>query len=520
MLVVVQFPISDARPFSAGGGGRLDLPDWPPLAGVKPQFVRCFGPARRRKRGADAAWVDERTYCKANRALRFPRLPPPGNALGTKNRPMRLACAFRRLFSDGMAVARVEVGLKDWRFRVDERFLRGLDHGDCVAIARDVLGLQTEVPAPVGGLHRCELIRQGSSLARLYAHATTEAEQMGTDLARAALRLVEAGRPIVLLDYDATVLRSGTAISRLGPNKARGFSLEFHRVKPAHVGGADLSFGWLSTDYGAIGVWLLGRGTANPSQMRSLRLCLMRLHAEQEALDLVLRQLKRGRIVPRPGEAECDRLEEYFNDATRIINRKSWHGVSQSAILEAFDAARSVHYRDTTADLLRRYEGARRQVWKKIEAYELRRRAWREVPHITLGRGAILMQHHEQNISGGTFHGPVVNKIDAERIEDSFNNFASSNPSDDLKLAMATLHDDVQLLLAKMEEENVEGREGLTGRLEAFTEQAGKEAPLKDVLKVTGDGLIKAAKTVAGMVEPVTKAVKSVLTLLGFAGLI
>ena len=106
----------------------------------------------------------------------------------------------------------------------------------------------------------------------------------------------------------------------------------------------------------------------------------------------------------------------------------------------------SVQYPDFRADLNERFEGARRQVRKKIEEYER----------------------------------------------------------------------DVTALIAKLPEDSPQKEEVLT-RLETFTEQAAKKKPLGDVLKVTGKGLVEAAKTVAEMIGPITVAVTGVLKLFGLS---
>jgi hypothetical protein len=72
LMLVVVHPIVDARAFVPGSTSRLDLPDWPtPPTELNPQFFRCFAPAVRRHRGPDAAWIDERVFCRANRGLRL-----------------------------------------------------------------------------------------------------------------------------------------------------------------------------------------------------------------------------------------------------------------------------------------------------------------------------------------------------------------------------------------------------------------------------------------------------------------
>jgi hypothetical protein len=61
------------------------------------------------------------------------------------------------------------------------------------------------------------------------------------------------------------------------------------------------------------------------SQRRELRIFLLRLHAEQECLRQVLRNIATGRLIVAPRSAQSDRLQYYFNVATRRIKRLAEH---------------------------------------------------------------------------------------------------------------------------------------------------------------------------------------------------
>src|SRR5437879_2833998 len=75
MLAILEFPIGDCRGFVPEGTNRLLAPDWGSLrTWDPPQFVRGFGHAVARRGRIDGAWVDEPTYCRAARAIRFPDL--------------------------------------------------------------------------------------------------------------------------------------------------------------------------------------------------------------------------------------------------------------------------------------------------------------------------------------------------------------------------------------------------------------------------------------------------------------
>lgn len=110
--------------------------------------------------------------------------------------------------------------------------------------------------------------------------------------------------------------------------------------------------------------------------------------------------------------------------------------------------------------------------------------------------------------SGNNFYGPITV---AKNIENSFNT-AGTASNVEIKEALQKLTESITDLCKKVDTEE---QETVSRKLNMLTEEAVAKNPDKSILKVTGEGLIDAAKTVAGLVGPVTTAVKGVLSLLG-----
>ena len=229
MLADFQFPIADARSFAGDPDLRLAVPDWPnPTTDIRPQFIHYFGRAVERRLQADEAWPDEMKFCRVRRAIRFPNLAVsrPGSAL----KHMHPQCAFRRLFCDGVAVVRVEVGVRHHSERLP---LSGLDDHDVLSIAMDLCDMPSDVPTVGSVLARDKLVRQGPRLAQLYARgtlATISAAKAGR-----AEGLVEAGNPLILIE----LLPEEAAF----PLVPKGFV----QVPVVGTKGASLAFGRVST---------------------------------------------------------------------------------------------------------------------------------------------------------------------------------------------------------------------------------------------------------------------------------
>ena len=356
MLTIFQFPISDTRSFDIQEDLKLPDPYFPnPRTGINPQFVNFFGKAVDRRLRAEEAWPDEIKFCLAKRALRFDNLAI--HHAGQPETRFMPNCVFRRLFSDGDSVARVEIG---FTHNKKAKNLSSLKPHQVLAIISDLCILPSFIHQIDGKKVMNHLIRQGSALARLYARATIPSASKNKKRAEV---LVRTGNPIVVIE--------------LKPSEA-----EFPLVPKGFVSipaekslGANLSFGRLRTQDGDVGTWILQRGNATEVQSRNLRLCVLRLHAEQEALDLAINQLKSKRFLNQSETTDIDKLDDYFNKKTRLINRTIWSGVNQSAILAAFDAAEQVTDPAIHENLIEGYKGARRQIQKKIEDYKIRRAA-------------------------------------------------------------------------------------------------------------------------------------------------
>jgi hypothetical protein len=392
MLIVVQFPIADARGLRADPRGRLTVPDWPsPRTNVNRQFVRRFGPAEDRRQLVDRALADEHAYCRAARAIVFTGRQGP---VGRDEAAFVPAVAFRRLFVDvSGVVGRVEVGL------ASRRRLRGplrLNQASLLAALTELLELDTHVPVDAA-TKSTRLMSQGPLLARLYRRATTSHQ---VTLSKVDDQLVEAGDPLVVV-----VLEPGELVGPLDGVRT---------VSPTSVGGASISFGWFKhrAISGQIGVWYIEQGASTADSLRLLRLCLLRLHAERECLDSVLRQIRRDLITLDTQDEVAKRIQRYLNRATRVIAKESWNNLSQSAILEAFDAAVSVGEPDEALDLAERLDSARSQIAEKVLEYAQQRSAPRVVEQLTvegpLQANDIAVEKAEFALSG--MYTTVVNR--------------------------------------------------------------------------------------------------------------
>jgi hypothetical protein len=486
MFVVVQFPLVDGRAF-ASQSGRIDRPDW--LAPTIPEllahrdFVRGFGRLANRREEAKAAWIDEDFFAYANRAVKFPALRQ--HRVDSDGAQWSVNCSFRRLLSDGEAVVRLEIG-----FHVSAGGYGGSQWAE--PIVSQLLGLPTVVPG--GSPDRAaakDLVLLGPSIARRYARATTRHR------CDPAVTLVAAGEPIVVVmthDRDPAppwaelIPAAGTGTERHDP----------------------LCLTSTPTPHGAIETWYL----IGPygQEGRAVRLALLRQHAQEEALDRILRWTAVGALTYVPQTPDGDRIEEYINDATNVVNRDSYRGVDYGPLREALDKATSTERRSIQARRRERLDGMRRQVRQKAERFLAEREARK--PTMNIYGGVIV---GDQNVFSGVFHGPVAGTVNAEVMQDSFNSFTAQQPNEELKTAVAQLYTQVGQLVGRLQEESPDEAADVTATLKELTAQAVKNQPNKVTLRRLGGYLVEVAKKVAELTAPVATAVLAVLKLFGIA---
>ncbi|WP_158603045.1 hypothetical protein [Jiangella rhizosphaerae] len=487
MFVLVQFPIVDGRVF-AREPGIVGRPDWgtptvPRLLAHR-EFVRGFGRVAFDRAEKNPAWIDEALYVHARHALQFPTLQVR-HFTGRAGGRWMVSCRFRRLLSDGGAAVRLEVG-----FAVEEDLRRGQVPAD--EVIGGLLGLPAVVPGGWPGSAAKDLVLLGPYLARRYAASTT---RHGRDVSGA---LVAAGDPVVFADLGMGSQSIPSGAVDVGNALHMRDSLELART---------------STRHGHVTTWYLRAGAPRSRvDRRNVRTAILRQHVQEETLDRVLRWVATGALEYVPQSPEGDRLEDYINTATKVINRESYLGVNGAELRAALDTVASAQRRVVDVRRRARLDGMRRQVRMKAERFLAERDARRPAVNVS-GR---VVHVGDQNFSG-QFYGPVAGTVYAQRMENSFNAFAAGRPDDELQARVAELHEQVAVLVARLTEVAPDEAAEVAGTLATFTDELAKEKPNRTTLKALGRAIVDVAKKVADVTTPVATAVSAVLKVFGVA---
>lgn len=297
MLTSIQFPLADSRAFVDGDVGLLTRPTWP---SVFPDydFVRFFGPVRRRRLGGFAGWIAEHAICHANKALRFHTQPK----ITFQNSTYHISSSipFRRFYFDGLAVGKFEVGIATIRNGTTT-----VENDDARALIYSYLNLPVDIPIP-GEKISCRLIQATNPLSRLYQIASTSTSRIPQ--IKSEPWWVRPGPPVMCLIIEpAERVELPFRPNRVITQQALGFELSHYLIR--HEGKH-------------IPMWVFRLNKSSKLEAaRILRICLLRLHAENECLKLVLQNLLSGKLTLNVGTTASETLQRYLSEATKRISR-------------------------------------------------------------------------------------------------------------------------------------------------------------------------------------------------------
>jgi hypothetical protein len=336
MLLQFHFPFTDSRNFLLQDTGKLNHPAWP-APQVDYEFVRSFGCIRNRKKGGVKGWVGENAICEADRAMRFIRLPTFTDPSPPIRVPFRIG--FRRLFFDGMAVGKYEVGMiasaqKNISSIADllllfpkEKSLLDIFEKDSIAEIFKYLFNRSSVnknqgvrllahifdlPIEVSNLsiksQEIKFINTGKYVSKLYLKSSTKKSfQNHLDLEN---WWVVSGSPVIFIQCKES--------------EYINFNLPEKEVYLPELPKIKLTCYFFPVMGRNIQIWVVKTNDFSKSNLnvvRTLRLYILRLHAEHESLRTVLRLILQEKIVIFPGSENNEIIQRYLNEATRKISR-------------------------------------------------------------------------------------------------------------------------------------------------------------------------------------------------------
>jgi hypothetical protein len=489
VFLIAALPVADLRRFVNGEVGRLDRPTWPlPRAGS--DFVRSVGQVQPRRRGGIAPW-GEGEFCEATRAIRF--VPPLSTTtIDLSGYPASFACAYRRLYVDGTAAARVETGLavRGGRGRL------GYGGDDVLAVIGAAMSLPVRVPHP----DRDGPLRlAGEDVASLLLNRTSrhgfEPEPWW----------VEAGVPLALLECRPDEDLQTPAVARV----LRPFGTQ--EVQLAHLS--------VVQDGSPFGVWLIRYARdANMRDVRHIRIHLLRLHCARESLKSILRAIARRKLDVAARTPASDELQIYLHNELKRLDAYRGFGVDQTEILATAYASDQLVHPGEREILLSEISRVRRNYARSISSIiEADHGEDSEVITIDNARGAVVyndysgasfMEFGTRKIEIANVGGDVVGVGFDNVISNSFNKIETSDASDDLKRLLRELGTALERIAADLQ--GAEG-EALGRDYEALVAEATAASPRPGHLRAIGQQIAVALQTVVGAGAPALELVDQIL---------
>lgn len=413
--------------------------------------------------------------------------------------------------SDGDTVTRVEAGFSSLDKDLERRLWKAWDGAvrtfndpttmwssvssvDPTEVVHDLLGVSSAVPRIPTRQKQPSikpLVRQGAALAELFYRATSP--MSGSAIENDWKRFLIPCVPVVIVECNTQHL------SKL----PKGF------VRFTTTNNVEAAFGYMPIQNERVGVWYLGIERALTREIRSLRLCLLRLHAEVAVLHAVLERIASGSVLYEPRTPAGDKIENYLNEATRLIDRTKWGGVEQSTILGAFDVFRS-SARDTSFRLLtERLSGARLQIRRKLEKFQSNG----YVNHFHLGQGSTYVADggsmSQQNISHSTITNSTLSIIEGSQVT-----LGQSNVNTELKSILDQLLSQAKELAAKSPSEKAAKANEVAENVDALVKEVARPQPRRAWYELSVKGLKEAAEAVGEIGKPILETAAKLLPLL------
>jgi hypothetical protein len=399
---------------------------------------------------------------------------------GRKRHNLSLRCIFRRLFFDGYAIARLDIGLAMARTDDFEDLRAGLTAG-----LVNVLRTPTEVRNTAGVPKVSPLWRIGPSAAAAYQAAT---ERHANELRSPAVR---AGQPIVIVETDAHISHRSSVW--IGDDRA----LSLH---PARI---------VVQSRTSVPAWIVSlEENSLWRDRRLLRISLVRQHAERMALLNTLGALEAGEL--RGGRDE-GMLHRFVEMRLRGLTKGSLYSFPQQEIAEYAWRATSMQSGESWATTMDRIAALGPSYEKLVaDVSDARSSVKQNWQYIYIDKRTIVTEQMKVISLGSnnTVSAPIVI---ADKIQDSFN-AASSVQDDQVRQALEELHKAIIPWLNSLEPQVAED---VATDMEALTNEAKRTEPRPARVQVFWSSIKSIAEGVAENAAQVLAALGAIAKVFG-----
>jgi len=485
MFLVLQIPLVDGRRFKVDDVTRVDRPDWSGAQAVGRQFLRGMGVLQQRRGGYVDGWSAEGFYCDAANWLRYPTGVPIELALKSGG-IAKLVPAFRRWMGDARVVYRLELG---WRIKLTP-------HGGAAdQIVREVverLGVTELSVGPAKSRRKVRIADLADRAYRAFVDALENRKEPPNPLAR---DLISQGQTLLYLEFRA--------------NEVTGLPQERNwqpvPVDPAFGPGFSLAAAQTTMGRQSVAFYCVRRdGVAGDDHkvLRSIRLNILRMHAEMQGLEEYLRW-RRDPQLARIVSGATDRVNEYLQEALKRLRPDRGSKADSRGFRMARHAVElgSDGRIDTLLeDVIARLEDPNQKLIGTIQALQLGELP----PNLKLEVDMSTNKTVNKNVFGANATGLAIAQGGAGSTNTATSNYtiekfneARAEVAKAVNDVVATLPDGEQKLELKL-------------RLKDLQKE-GQERPW---YSVTAQGLKEAAEAIGGAAGPIVAAATKLLLVL------
>lgn len=299
MLITFQFPLADCRELIPKAF-KLAKPLWP-AASSHGDFIRALGPIKMRRRGGLPGWIGENLVCEGWNGIKFKGGMPDRKFHTQRGGIINARIAFRRFYSDGNVLSKVEIGFSVSHQRKRELILSRNDLRNILRKIMDcplVFSEQYDDDGKRREETEVKLISAGPNIAKKILVNTTEQY----NLRKASIQnwWIKAGTPVVYIDSS----------------HFETLAIPYRMERVVFPGGGVISFGDALTSAGReIPLWVTERFRRG----RAIRIILMRMHAERNCFRLILELLSKKVINPVPFSEDSEKLQKYLQSTLQKL---------------------------------------------------------------------------------------------------------------------------------------------------------------------------------------------------------
>jgi hypothetical protein len=424
-------------------------------------------------------WIGEGSHCNAFRFISLDRLPKPAILNETDVPPNSISTRikFRRLFADGLALAKFEMGFSSGLF-LRQQWHKQRDWGisyDFSKMIRDVLTLPCSVR---GAAASGPLLYSGKFLAARYSECTTKRsvgnqQTLQSEDADEIGRIV-AGDPLVFIDCSSREIdlpKGYRQVSMPG-------NFDFQLIYGSYPSGSFRVPVWIL-------VWNGLAADARAADARHLRIYLQRIHAEKEVLRAVLDHIACGKLKPDAGHASAETLQRYLLESTNRIGRLELKADKKATEGIGALAASCLQFVQP---------GWRDALTQRLDVLNVRPNIKRNIDARVINYGNINLDLSQHDIRWSIQVGDVFSNIQNSKI---FNHSALQNAFNKIKSDAGDSTAEHLLKVAELvaQSGNTEAGE----LLDQFNEELSKPQPRKSLLKRSWDGLVAALPAITSI---------------------